>query len=201
MDHDGSQKQYVVIKAIEPQDSARVRWQAAPGRGVGSLRPDYAPIALPVADSGGGFWTGRLQDPVQFHRRGAAARTAAPEACPAMREDAERLWSWLGTPTAERDRRMALQALTDDGLYVNRVIAAMVLANFADRDETWHALVEALRDPHEHVRGMASTILENLPAGRHVEWTPALPTLRLLLGGTNVGATETESAARRSSVW
>lgn len=191
VNHDGSQKQYVVIKAVEPQDSARVRWRPAPGDRFGSLRPDYAPVALPVTDSGGGFWAGRLMGPIQFYPRGAAARTAAVDAQPLMRADAERLWNWLDRRTAERDRRMALQALTEDGPYVNRVIGAMVLANFADRDETWHALVEALRDPHEHVRAMARSVLGILPAQRRVDWTPALPSLRLLLGGTNVEATET----------
>jgi hypothetical protein len=100
-----------------------------------------------------------------------------------MRADAERLWAWLETRTSERDLHMALQALAGDGVYANRVVAAMVLANFQEHDATWHALVEALRDPHEHVRSMAQLVLANLPDGRRVDWTPMLPTLRLLVGG------------------
>jgi len=132
-----------------------VRWRAAPGNEFGSLRPDYAPVVLPVTDSAGGFWTTRLSGPVQFYPRGVIARAEALEANPPMRADAERIWAWLETRTSERDRRMALEALADDGVYANRVVAAMVLANFPEHDATW------------------------------------LSTLRLLVGGTNVHATET----------
>ena len=191
VDFDGSVKRYVVIKVVEPEDSARVRWRPAPGNEFGSLRPDYAPVVLPVTDSAGGFWTTRLSGPVQFYPRGVIARAEALEANPPMRADAERIWAWLETRTSERDRRMALEALADDGVYANRVVAAMVLANFPEHDATWLALVEALRDPHEHVRSMAQLVLANLPEGRRVDWTPALATLRLLVGGTNVHATET----------
>lgn len=67
--------------------------------------------------------------------------------------------------------------------------AAAVLANFAAQDSTWWALTEALRDGDEAVRFAALVVLDGLPA-RPVNWAPAVPALRALLGGTNVAATQ-----------
>lgn len=108
---------------------------------------------------------------------------------PTRRADAERLWSFLDAHRAESDRRTALAALREDGPYANRVAAAAVLANFAEQDSSWWALVEALRDGNEAVRATAVTALRVLPV-REVNWAPVAPSLRALLGGTNVSATQ-----------
>lgn len=53
-------RRYLIIKVIEPQDSARVHWRPAPRDSFTVLRPSYAGLVLPVTDSRGRFWMGRL---------------------------------------------------------------------------------------------------------------------------------------------
>jgi len=183
-------RNYLVVKVIEPQDANRVRWAPAPPDSLTVLRPAYGAVVLPTTDSLGQLWLARLFWPLQFYARDAAARVRALEGGgPTGREDASRLWRFLAAHRTEADRRTALGALHRDGFYANRVIAAAVLANFPDRDSTWWALTEALRDPNGAVRTAASIVLQEMPA-RPVDWAPAVPTLRLLLGGTNLLAIE-----------
>ena len=181
---------YLIIKVIEPQDSARVRWRPAPRDSFKVLRPDYASVVLPVTSSVGQLLSGRLIEPLQLYGRDPAERaTAIRGRSQLIQEDAERLWNFLDTHRSESDRLTAVAALRQDGPYVNRVVAAAVLANFAEQDSTWWALTEALRDGNEAVRLAALVVLQGLPA-RAVNWAPAIPALRWLLGGTNVLATE-----------
>ncbi|MCR4341551.1 MAG: hypothetical protein NUW01_16860 [Gemmatimonadaceae bacterium] len=183
-------RHYLIIKVIEPQDSARVRWRSAPRDTFKVLRPNYAAVVIPVTDAVGTLWMGRLLGPLQSYNSDPALRLAAIRSRPkAAQADADRLWSFLDTHRAEADRRTALAALRRDGPYANRVIAAAVLANFAEQDSTWWGLAEALRDGNEAVRTAALLVLRGLPT-RTVNWEPVTPTLRALLGGTNVGATQ-----------
>lgn len=183
-------RHYLIIKVVEPQDSARVRWRPAPRDSFTVLRPSYAAVILPVTDSLGRLWMSRLLGPIQLYHRDPSVRAAMMRGRPdAARADAERLWNFLDAHRAEADRRTALAALRKDGPYANRIVAAAVLANFAEQDSTWWALADALRDGNEAVRIAALEVLRRLPA-RPVNWEPAAPTLRALLGGTNVGATQ-----------
>jgi hypothetical protein len=183
---DEGPKQYLIIKVVEPADRARVSWARAPGNAFSSLRPDYAHVLLPVTDSTGGVWMGRLEYPLQFYARDSADR-ARVLADPRARTDAQRLFAFLDAHRSEGDRSMAMQVLRTDGFAYNRAVAAMVLVNFADRDSTWWALTDALRDPHEAVRTAAATVLANV-APHRIDWRPAAPTLARLLGGTNLPA-------------
>ena len=179
---------YLVIKVIEPADAWRVRWAPEPPDNYTVLRPAYAPVVLAVTDSLGGLWVGRLMWPLQFYPRDSVQRTGAfGGGGPAGRDDALRLWQFLDSHRSDADWHTAMTALRRDRFYANRLVAAMVLANFAARDSTLLALTEALRDPMESVRDAASMVLAGLPS-RTVNWAPAAPTLRLLLGGTNLPA-------------
>jgi hypothetical protein len=183
-------RHYLIIKVIEPQDSARVRWRQPPTDTFTVLRPAYATVILPATDSLGELWMSRLLGPLQLYPRDSAVRSALMRSRPgASRADAERLWSFLDAHRAEADRRIALAALRKDGPYANRVVAAAVLSNFAEQDSTWWALADALRDGNHAVRTAALEVLRGFPS-RRVDWAPAVPTLRALLGGTNVGATQ-----------
>jgi hypothetical protein len=185
-----AEQEYLVIKVIEPQDSARVRWRPAPRDSFKVQRPDYASVVLPVTSWNGQLLSGRLNEPLQLYGRNPADRAAAIRGRPQIvHDDAERLWSFLDAHRSESNRYTAVAALRQDGPYVNRVVAAAVLANFAEQDSTWWALTEALRDGNEAVRLTALLVLQGLPA-RPIDWTPAIPTLRALLGGTNVLATQ-----------
>lgn len=183
-------RHYLIIKVIEPNDAARVRWRKAPRDSFTVLRPDYAAVVLPVTDSLGRLAVGRLFAPLQLYGDDSATRAAMIRDRPqAGREDAERLWRFLDAHRAEVDRHTAVVALSQDGAYANRMVAAAVLANFPEQDSTWWALTDALRDGNEAVRTAALVALHDLPS-RPVNWAPAVPSLRALLGGTNVGATQ-----------
>jgi hypothetical protein len=85
---------------------------------------------------------------------------------------------------------MALATLARDGNWRNRVVAAVLLSNFAQSDSAWWALADALRDPMGVVSGTAAQVLAHLPnaASHTVDWAPATPTLRAILDGTNLFA-------------
>jgi len=183
-------QEFMVIKLIEPQERARVQWLRIERDTFTVLRPEYAPIVLAVTDTGGGFEIVRVLSPLQLYGHGPQLRSRVIAAEPAsVRADAERLWTFLEHRRTEDDWRRARRVLLRDGQYANRVIAASILANFSDRDTTWYALIDALRDPDEGVRYAAAAVLQAFPR-RTIDWTPKAETLRLLLGGTNVSATQ-----------
>jgi hypothetical protein len=174
----------LLVKVIEPQYASRVRWNKPPGDDFSSLLPDYAPYVLAMTDSSGGVWRGGMTYWLQFGD--TATRAAALARSPArMRADGERLIAFLASHTADADRRRAVRTLQHDGFWVNRMIAAAVLSNFAASDSTILTLVHALRDPHEAVRGAAGVALHSAPS-RAIDWTPVAADLRLLLGGTDL---------------
>lgn len=188
--NDSPVQKFLVIKLVEPQERMRVQWLQTRRDTFTVLRPEYAPIVLAATDTGGGFWKQRVLWPLQFYGRGPQARSEALAGAPAqVRTDAERLWTFLEGRRGEADWRRARRALRHDGQYANRLIAASVLANFPERDSTWYALTEALRDPSESVRHAAAAVLQAFPP-RVINWAPQAETLRLLLGGTNVGGTQ-----------
>lgn len=180
---------YLVIKLVEPGDRARVQWRSAVLDTLKVLRPGYAPVILAITDSLGNLELDRLLSPLQsYNRRTTGSGALAPASGP-IRPDIERLWYFLDGKRADRDWREALLALRTDGAYPNRIVAAAILSNFSANDSTWWALANALRDPHEAVRIAAAVTLRGL-SPRKVDWQPVSQSLRLLLGGTNVGATQ-----------
>lgn len=181
-----ARRDYLLIKLVEPQDSAEVVWAPEP-QGLSVTRPEYVPLVQPslgerrVVAFG---WTWFLPA-LQYYALDPAGRAQRLATRPQLQADAPRLWAFLDAQRTPASRDTALAALRGDALYVNRLVAAMILVNFANDDRAWHALVEALRDSHPAVRALAAEALAAMPP-RTVDWTPAIPTLRLLIGGTNV---------------
>lgn len=182
-------RSYLIVKVIEPQDSARVQWDSKPLNAFSAMLPAYAPIILPLTDSTGGLWRGRLLFWLQFSSK--ADREAAAQRMPAGRGADEKLVSeFLLSQSDEAGRVRAMKVLRRDGYWANRMVAVAVLSNFASNDSTWLTLARALRDPHEAVREAAGMTLRGLTP-RTVDWRPASTDLRLLLNGTNLGAITT----------
>jgi hypothetical protein len=185
------EKSFLSIKVIEPQEARRVQWDVRARSDYTGLLPDYAPLVLPITDSAGGVWRGRLERWFQSYKEDSTRRASTVARAPeSVKADAERVWAFLGSRRGDADRQRAMRTVQRDGFWVNRFVAAMVLVNFGQQDSTWHILVRALRDPHEAVRGFADASLRSLPA-RRVDWKPAAADLRLLLGGTNLPSIET----------
>jgi hypothetical protein len=183
------QRSFLTIKVVEPDQAARVQWDTRPRSEFSSLLPDYAPLILAVTDSTGIVSRGRILYWLQFadslSRQRAVARGDA-----GRRDDGSRVFAFLSERRNERDRTRAMRVLAQDGFWVNRMVAAAILANFGAHDSTWLALVSALRDPHEAVRQAAGQVVSSL-SPRPIDWRPAVIDLRLLLGGTNLPAITT----------
>ncbi len=185
----GPARTLLSIKVVEPEQAASVQWDERRRNDFTSLLPDYAPLILPLTDSTGGVWSGRLVNWLQL-AEGERRQRALASAPASARQDAERLSAFLDGHARETDRARAMRVLARDGLWVNRMTAVAVLSRFAAHDSTWLALVRALRDPHEGVRQTAEVVIRGLPS-RAIDWRPSTDDLRLLVGGTNLSAIET----------
>lgn len=180
------EREYRIIKLVEPQDRARVQWDTRRREQYWSIRPSYAALFAGVTDSTGYVQTERIFGWLQFGD--SASRAAALARAPArFRADGERVYGFLDAHRGEADLLLAMRVLDRDGFAINRVAAVAVLRNFRDRDSTWHALVRALRDPDERVRAASQMVMNGLPQ-RSIDWAPVSRDLRLLLGGTNINA-------------
>lgn len=177
-------RSYLTIKLIEPEQSARVQWDVRARNAHTSLIGDYAPLLLPVTDSSGGVWIGRIVHWLQSADTSRRQRAMA-DAPASARADAERVFAFLDRTRGERDRRRAMSVLRRDGFWGNRMAAVIVLSNFTSLDSTWWTLARALRDPEEGVRLAASDIVR-AASPVPVDWSGVTGDLRLLLGGTNL---------------
>jgi hypothetical protein len=191
-DGPGSSHEFLSVRVVEPLQSGSSLWRQLSVDRYPSLLPDYAPLILPVTDSTGGIWPGRLFFAFQIadstRREQVLARSDT-----ARRADHARLEAFLKSHRSEIDRRHAVHVLDSSSAYGNRMAAALVLSNFAGSDSTWYALIRALRDPHEAVRAAASVSLARLPS-RRINWAPAARDLRAILGGANLSAMESTMA-------
>lgn len=180
---------YFLIKVVEPGDRRKVQWLRAQLDTFRLLRPQYASVVLPITDSTGTLSPAQFIMPLQMYGRRESASTSLASAPAGVRSDVDRLWRFLDDHRTHTDWQNALATLRMDGAYPNRMIAVAILSNFGDRDSTWLALADALRDPQEVVRTAAKVVLNSL-LPKKVDWRSASQSLRLLLGGTNVTATD-----------
>ncbi len=174
-------KQYVAITLVEPQDSSRIHYKPAlrdslPGRA--EWKAAYAAFQKNSDLGQRAFQSSGFFDRVLSAGDSAKYAALAP------------LHKLLENP-AQADFSEALSTLDHDASVANRVIATVVLASFAYNDSAWYAVVDALRDPAAIVGGTASQVLGTMAqrAARPVDWRPMMPSLRYLVDGTNLGAT------------
>ncbi len=188
----GDNAQSVVIRLVEPQDSAQIRWR----RGLRDTLParsEWADLFRVLSSPAGRLQEGDLVSRLGLYGLFLRDSTAARQLANAFGFDADRavsFWRVLRTHRSERDRVLALSAVSTDGNPQNRMVAAAVLVNFPGSDETWRALADALRDPYPGVNSaaLASLALLGSDFARHVDWRPAASTLRAILDGTNLQA-------------
>lgn len=187
----GKQVEELLITVVEPHDSARVQYRAAPADAL-PLRAEWNEALAPFT-SERGLLLGGFMNGLQFYGLVAAGQTETAQQGVAGRRGAEealRLWKFLQSRGSEGDRQLALWTLQHDGNQDNRMVAVALMSNFPEHDEIWWAVLEALRDESERVRTAAEVTLSALlqSGEREVNWAPAAPTLRHLLNGTNVSA-------------
>ena len=187
-DGPNSMREFVSIRLVEPGNRTATRWRTVSTDAFQSVIPEYAPLVVPQTDSAGGFYASWILAPLQLTDSTSRQRMLA-HADSATREGYRLVSVFLAAHRREADRRTALRMIDSSSVYTNRIAAALVLSNFAESDASWYALVRALRDPHETVRGAAAIAIRNMPR-RAIDWSPAQADLRALLGGTNIGEME-----------
>jgi hypothetical protein len=107
---------------------------------------------------------------------------------PQFAEHFKTLWQFLKMQNTPADFDKAIWTLNNDGNWRNRLFAAAVLANFADKDLTWWTLMDAQRDSFHAVATTASQVLFSLldHNPRKINWAPAVHSVRYMVNGTNV---------------
>jgi hypothetical protein len=175
-------KPYLAVTVVEPQDSALIRYRDA-YRDSLLGRAEWA-TAERVFEKHNHAFQSAIQRP-EF----LSSRTPLRVADSAMRP-ALPLRRFLREHRTPRDQRLALATLASDGNWRNRVVAAVLLSNFAANDSAWWALADALRDPEGTVSATARQVMFGMRrvSPRTVNWAPATPTLRTILDGTNLFA-------------
>lgn len=105
-----------------------------------------------------------------------------------------------------------LAVLGHAGASSRRRAAGAALANFAERDEAWHALVTACLDADPQLSSDAGSALQGLlrAGARRVDWKPAQGSIEALLAGAHLWAlptlidllvaTEIEPAVARAAI-
>ena len=179
---DSVMKPYLALTVVEPQDSALIRYRV-PFRD--SLPPRRAWRAVRAVFEKHNIAFQQAMQRSEFLWSDAALVAADSTLRPALP-----LRRFLRAHDTAKDRETALVTLAATGNADDRVVAVLLLANFADSDSTWWSLVEAVRDPAAKVRSTAAQLLTALArrAPRRVDWSPAIPALRALLDGTNLFA-------------
>lgn len=183
--HSRNGVRHAIIAVVEPQDSARVRYRAVEMDTLGA-RPEWRiPIDILRTDPMAFQHALNAYSPNsadQWPLRGAADSPAARAVLEFLREQDD-----------DADLQTALATLRSDPNFHNRMVAAAILSNFADRDDAWRALMEALRETDGPVKGMAGNVLSKLArsAPRPVDWEPSAPTIHALLDGTSLFNTTT----------
>jgi hypothetical protein len=170
----------IVVIVREPQDSARVHYRDIP---LDTLRPraEWRAITDVLSHHQNVFWP-EVGARLQPSRPKPQYRTAADSAL------AMGFVTALRSFTRESDRVQAMRALATAPNTYDRAAAVLILANFADRDDSWWALVEALRESDGPVKGLAATVLVGLSrlAPRKIEWSSMGPSIHAMLDGTSL---------------
>jgi hypothetical protein len=195
---DGKESSRIVVTVVEPQDSVRLSWRriTAPAKSrVAAWADLYSPVTARFdttrpPEVAASYLAGVLQDIALARVRKAAEIRGDEERIPMPLRDSLRAFkARLPQHALASDLALAKATLHDDGRMENRMLAVAVLSNFPERDEAWHALVEAALDREEGVRNVAQAALANMTRGRSltVDWRPVTPQLRAILAGTGVG--------------
>lgn len=182
---DGNVEKHKLITLVEPEESDRVRFAPVP---VDSFAPvDRWAEAYAILQGKAQAWTLAIQ-----HR----GRNSHPEDWSRLRgidsTDYLEARAFLENHATEADLALALDILSRDRAGLNRVVAVGILSGFADREETWHALVRAARGfgPLDGGRNAAALLISGTAreAPGSIDWSPVSDDLAAILSGTNLFA-------------
>jgi len=198
VDGDSTRTDSIALLVREPQDSGRVH----PIRRVrhdGARLPEWRPITslfksnVPLFDS--------------FYQPFLREEALAAEGGRVSGRDSVVYAAMIKVMAAEQSDRgyaKAMRVLRESASDPDRAVAALVLSRFAQRDEAWHALLDAAVEDNQWLgAGVAQEALQaiSLRHPRHVNWTPVAPIIHNVLDGTALPALVTIiDALRRTGV-
>ena len=172
----------VVVSVREPQDSARVHYRMMPMDTL-NARAAWRLVTDAIARNPSAFW------PAAREYLSPRLHVSAPRfGSPTDSVAGTAIITYLRARTSDRDRRVALDALAHAPNIYDRATAALILANFGTRDDTWWALAEAVRESDGIVKGVAASVLQSLSerSPRPVRWGPAARGVHAMLDGTSL---------------
>jgi hypothetical protein len=180
MTADGKDPPFTVVTVREPQDSALVHFRALP---FDSVSPD--PTWRQVTDA---LSRGAMPAAMAVRAYLTPSASLPPSATAADSADVGALVAFLRSRNTDEDRRKALAMLQSDPNMYDRVAATLVLANFSERDDTWWALVDAMRETDGPVKSFATDVLRSLSLRypRKIDWRPRSKDLHAMLNGTSL---------------
>ena len=177
-------KPYKFLTVIEPEHAKQIQYLPAPAKSLPAPK-QWSDLIRVVEEKKPGF-TNALVD------YGGTLPNVVTTQKPLLPDEEKTWFRYLQQRRTKNDYKFALRTLAEDGDYRNRAVAAMVLANFADREQTWRSLIAGLRDSNDLVRMTAQKVLVTLTKHiRHpvsVDWLPVADSIHHLLKGTNVYA-------------
>jgi hypothetical protein len=187
-------KKYVEITVIEPEDSARVAYDA-PLLDTLPDRDEWRDAVGIYRRQGEIFANAILQD----HR--LLFGDGVPDDYVRARPLGATVREFVRLHQSPADHELARWTLAHDGNVANRMAALLIIAGGADADSSWWSLANALGAADQRVGVAAAMLMRSLAASRPrpVNWAPAVPALRRALGGTNLWVTDFVMDALRST--
>jgi len=172
---------WVVLTVVEPADSGFIRYRGTPDSDTG-VRRKYTDILEILSEDRTAI--GYLQHgEVLVQAADSVFGRPVPASVASLRSAVREL-------SAEQDYIDAAESILSDGNRDNRLVAALVMTNFAEMDSAWHVLAEAVRTAPDLAASVAQMVMSSLAeSGEYqVDWGPARDALQAILGGTNLFA-------------
>ena len=198
---DDDDKATITIAVREPTDSTRVHYtpqaldsmpERAAWRGLAAgLMGDTTGRLVQVVSAAHLEGMSRLVVDSTIRRRKFTHREGYAFESPADSLAAKPFLDSLSRRLSNADFAEAVATIDSSSSAPDRVIAALVLTNFPERDQAWHALLKAAMG-REQARDafIAQNALRSMSARspRQVDWSPMTATIRQVLDGTALAA-------------
>ena len=173
-------KKYTVISVIEPKQADVINYRPIPTTSV------------PIPEGWGILVQLVEQKKVLngFLDYGSALKDAIKLDETIISDEDTSWWAILQQLNTEKDFNSAIQVLTEDKSFYNRVAAAMVLTNFAGKDSAWLRLIGGVRDENFFVNMTCTQALVTMTSyvPRAINWSSATTDIHHILNGTNLFA-------------
>lgn len=164
----------IFVDVREPQDSARVRYRAMP-LDTTAPRPEWRSATSVIGASPRAF------------RAGAAAFLAGRIVAPADTA-AVAIAAFFQNRSRREDYRTALTVLATSRNFRDRAVAAILVTHFPDEQDTWAALLDAIRESDGLVKEMANQAISTVAERSRMtpDWKALAPAVYAILDGTSL---------------